>query len=77
MQNYKPIIKLLKRRIENNKEELNYFFKEYGYVSPMDSDYTTYEGIISREWELKSLLKTIQQITTANNEKGKIKWVKK
>ena len=62
MQNYKPIIKLLKRRIKQAEDDLKYFYKDYGCVSPMDSNYATYEGIINREGELKSLLKTIQQI---------------
>ena len=37
MHNYKPIIKLLKNRIKNNKWHLNWHLKNYGYAHWSDT----------------------------------------
>jgi hypothetical protein len=60
----KAIIKLIKKRIKDNNIYLNSLYKEYGYVSVMDSNY----HILAERWEvdseLNSLLKTIKQVSS-------------
>jgi hypothetical protein len=60
----KAIIKLIKKRIKDNNFSLKCLEKEYGYVSIMDSDY----HLLAERWEvnseLKSLLKTIKQVSS-------------
>ena len=60
----KAIIKLLKRKLKINALELKWIEKEYGYLSPMDSDWYIYEINQAVECELNSLLKTIKQVST-------------
>jgi len=60
----KAIIKLIKKRIKDNNFYLKCLEKQFGYVSPMESDY----HILSERWEvdseLNSLLKTIKQVSS-------------
>ena len=60
----KAIIKLIKKRIKDNDFYLKCLEKEYGYVSMMDSDYHLFAERWEVNIELKSLLKTIKQVSS-------------
>ena len=63
MHNYKPIIKLLKNKIKNNKLELDYHLKEWGYAHWSDTtDYGYQSELFAVQSELEFLLNTIQKI---------------
>ena len=69
MHNYKPIIKLLKNRIKNNKWHLNWHLKNYGYAHWSDTtDYGYQSELFAVQSELEGLLKTIQKINKQQME---------
>ena len=69
MHNYKPIIKLLKNRIKNNKWHLNWHLKNYGYAHWSDTtDYGYQSELFAAQSELEDLLNTISHFCFPNNK---------